>query len=690
MTDVLDLASLAREQKIPVRFLLDLANEIINDGKADRVVDDRYLVKFQGSDYGTVRLAITNKKTLAELCQDLGVEQNIAAELVEQYGRSHPEISRQSLDALVITDHADARIEIPLQIKETEVEKLFSLPLRIFSDRDLKNVQFNISTSSGLEIIEKPSPVPLLPQTEDGYAEVVRVRGSSFGKQMITCNLVGDDNGIAVRRSIQTQIQVHPKSPDVSVEILSIPPQVIYFGKEFSLSLQLANTGAGEARSVQIEGFDKFLGTIKVVRDIPSQTAIHPGSSIETGIMLQAVKSGDLVVEGLSLSFSDTEGRKNSRTIPSFATKIVTLQPELKVRFSAPKPTGFENEVRLEYSLSNSGLGISKNLILKATPISGANLIRGALSRRIATLQQGQTEVGQFDFQLKSTPTALVFPIEKIELSYLDEEEMPHKIELSANELNTPTDDNAQPAISMGETQQQSQNQAVQMLVQKEGNPSDLSRDQHLDSVLQNANSNQTTTTITVSQMRSLPQGRDASPLQRMQTLKFMLQTKESFGTNFSAKKWLSILDESDSTIDLGVLGVDKNNHAQQGYLNLLVAIYDSKLEDYELEEKIKNDSYSQLMLTFLRRLKAKQRVEYDPNGSTYSTIKSIIEKLFAQGDSSEDKLTDGSRVLTRKLSFENSTGEVISILRETQISPTRGAIDIAFSLAEDGSAATK
>ena len=675
MTDVLDITALGSEQKIPVKFLLDVASEIVNEGKADRVVDDHFLVKFQTSDYDAVNNAISSKKTLADLAKDLGVDINVAAELVNQYGSLHPEVPRETIDALVITDHADVRIELAPGAKETDVGKLLNLPLRVYSDRDLKNVQFNVSLTSGLEIAEKPSSLPILPQSEDGYAELLRVKGSAHGKQIMTVNLVGEDSGTLVRRSVQAQILVHPKIPDLSLSVSSLPPQIIYFGKEFPFALQVANNGEGEARNIHIEGIEKFLTSLKIVQDIPSETVIPGGTSIELQVVFVPIISGDLSVEGLALSYSDAEGRTGSKPIPSFATKIITLQPELKVKFSSPKTTGFEDEVRVEYTLSNSGVGTSKNILMRAFPVQSAFLVRGALSRRIIELKQGQTETGQFDFQI-DTKAPPVYPIEKIELTFLDEEDVSHKVELSASDLIAPEAQTAMENIPVP-IPQTIQTDSVPVTNQQIPIPIPVA-------VAVTSPPIPPTTAVPMPPASPPAQAPEAPPtVPEKSTLKFMLQTKDSFGTNYPPKKWLSILDDSDQIIDLGVLGLDKNNHAQQGYLNLLIAMYDSKHEDYELEERIKNDQYTQFVLAFLRRIKQKQKVEYDPNGSTYSTIKIILEKLLVPGDSSETKSDDGTRVLLRKLSFTNSLGEEVTLLREAQVSPTQGAINIAFRLAD-------
>ncbi len=163
--------------------------------------------------------------------------------------------------------------------------------------------------------------------------------------------------------------------------------------------------------------------------------------------------------------------------------------------------------------------------------------------------------------------------------------------------------------------------------------------------------------------------------------LKFALQTKNSFGTSYSPKKWLSILDASDEVIDLNALGRKPTNYSQQGYLNLLIAFYDSKKEDYELEQRIENDSWTGYALSFLRNLKLKGNMEYDPSGSEYSTLKSILEKLLTQEASDEETLPDGSRIMKRKLSFEDSSGTKISLVRETKISSTGKATMIVFRL---------
>lgn len=688
MPILLNISALSNEQKVPVKFLLDVADEMVKDGKADCVIDDRYLVKFQDSDYDAVKQAISNKKTLADLSKDLGIESNVAAELVTQYGRLHPEIPRQNIDALTITDYAYVRIEVPPGSKDAEVGKLINLPLKVYSDRDLRNVQFNVIVSSGLELIEKPRPVFILPQSEDGYAELVRVRGNVYGKQQITINLVGDDNGTVVRRSTQVQIQIHPNSPDLNVQLLAPPPQMTYFGKQFALNLQVTNVGQGEARGVQIAGLDKFASSLNVVQDIPDGTIIYPSASLQIAVVLFPIKTGDLSVDGLVLEYYDAEGRKSSKPIPSFATKTVALQPDIKVTFSSPKATDFEDEISVEYTMTNSGLGSSRNVIMKATPIQGAYLVRGALSRKIAILEQGHEESGQFDFQVDSNVRD-VYPIEKIELTYLDEEDLAHKIEMTAQELTTPP---APPAVVV----ESSTSQAVTQVVQTQQAPPTTPPVQQVQML-------QTPTTTPPSPPASTPPATTivppvseakeqvpptvqvAAPPEEpaKQILRFINETKDSFGTNYSPKKWLSILDESDQVIDLGALGLDKNNHIQQGFLNLLLGVYDSKLEDYELEDRIKNDSYTQLMLTFLRRIKAKQKVDYDPNGSTYSTIKTMLEKLLVPGDISENKLNEETKILSRKLSFTNTAGDTVSLIRQTTLSTTRGAVNITFSLAE-------
>jgi hypothetical protein len=679
MPILLNIATLSNEQKIPAKFLLDVADEIVKEGRADCVVDNQYLVKFQDSDYDAVKSVLSNKKTLADLSKDLSIETGVAAELVSQYGRLHPEVPRQSIDALTITDFAYVRIEVPPGSNDAEVGKMISLPIRVFSDRDLKNVQFNVTVTNGLEVIDKPRPVSILPQSEDGYAELVRVRGNIFGRQQVSISLIGDDNGTAVRRSMQAQIQVHPKSPDLNVQFLAPPPQTTYFGKQFALNLQVANAGQGEAKSVQVGGLDRFASSLNVIQNIPSGTIIVPGASLQIAVVLSPIKTGDLTVDGLTLEYYDAEGRMSSKPIPSFSIKTVALQPDIKLRFSSPKATDFEGEVSVEYMMTNAGLGISKNVTMKATPIQGAYLVRGALSRKIVTLEQGREESGQFDFQVEPSVRDS-YPIDKIELTYLDEEGVAHRSEMTAEELIAP------PSPSATVVVENNSDQAFQSIQQQESPPASPSSTS-LAPVPQTAPTlssmggpqvteakDQTPTTRPVAQTPKDP----AKPI-----LRFMNQTKDSFGTNYSTKKWLSVLDESDQVIDLSALGLDKNYHTQQGYLNLLLATYDSKLEDYELEERIQNDTYTQLMLKFLRMIKAKQKVEYDPNGSTYSTIKTMLEKLLVAGDASEKKLDDGTRVLSRKLSFTNISGDNISLVRQTTISPTRGAVNIEFIVAE-------
>jgi hypothetical protein len=689
---LLNINALSNEQKLPVKSLLDIADEVVKEGRADCVVDNQYLVKFQDADYDAVKSAITYKKTLGDLSKDLAIETSVAAELVSQYGRLHPEIPRQSIDALTITDYAYVRIEIPPGSKDAEMGKLIALPIKVYSDRDLRNVQFNVVVSNGLEVIDKPRSVFILPQSEDGYAEVVRVRGNIYGKQQITINLVGDDNGTAVRRSTQVQVQVHPKSPDLNVQLLSPPPQTTYFGKQFALNLQVSNVGQGEARSVRVSGLDRFESSLNVVQDIPDGTIIFPGASLQIAVVLSPIKTGDLNIDGLTLEYYDAEGRMSSKPIPSFSTKTMALQPDIKVRFSPPKATDFEDEISVEYTMTNAGLGISRNVTMKATPIQGAYLVRGALSRKIATLEQGREESGQFDFQVDSNVRD-TYPIDKIELSYVDEEGSAHKIEMTAKELTTPPTPPTTVVVESSASQA-----AVAQVVQTTSTQEPRSSVTAAPSMPQPplpqtpttqsppisppiapavAEAKGQTPPAAVTQVTQAPEEPGKS------ALRFMNQTKDSFGTNYSSKKWLSILDESDQVIDLGVLGLDKNNHTQQGYLNLLLAIYDSKLEDYELEERIENDPYTQLMLKFLRMIKAKQKVDYDPNGSTYSTIKTMLEKLLVAGDASETKLDDGTRILSRKLSFTSITGDTVSLVRQTTVSPTRGAVDIEFIVAQ-------
>ncbi len=689
MPILLNISALSNEQKLPVKSLLDVADEIVKEGKADCVVDNQYLVKFQDSDYDAVKSTITFKKTLADLSKDLSIETNVAAELVSQYGRLHPEVPRQSIDALTITDYAYVRIEVPPGSKDAEMGKVIALPIKVYSDRDLRNVQFNVIISNGLEVIDKPRSVYILPQSEDGYAEVVRVRGNIYGKQQITINLVGDDNGTAVRRSTMVQVQVHPKSPDLNVQLLSLPPQTTYFGKQFALNLQVANVGQGEARSVQVTGLERFESSLNVVQDIPSGTIIFPGASLQIAVVLSPIKTGDLNVDGLTLEYYDAEGRMSSKPIPSFSTKTMALQPDIKVRFSPPKATDFEDEVSVEYTMTNAGLGTSRNVTMKATPIAGAYLVRGALSRKIATLEQGREESGQFDFQVDSNVRDS-YPIDKIELAYLDEESVSHNIEMTAKDLTTP------PAPPPTVVVESGSNQAVTQVVQTTSTPEPppVAAPSMPQAPVPQTPPIQSPPISPVQPV--VPEAKDQTPSAASTTqvavtpeepgksaLRFLNQTKDSFGTNYSPKKWLSILDESDQVIDLGVLGLDKNNHTQQGYLNLLLAIYDSKREDYELEERIENDPYTQLMLKFLRMVKAKQKVEYDPNGSTYSTIKTMLEKLLVAGDASETKLDDGTRILSRKLSFISITGDTVSLVRQTTVSPTRGAVGIEFVVAQ-------
>ena len=130
--------------------------------------------------------------------------------------------------------------------------------------------------------------------------------------------------------------------------------------------------------------------------------------------------------------------------------------------------------------------------------------------------------------------------------------------------------------------------------------------------------------------------------------VKFKVQTRDSVGTDYPAKKWLSILDETDQIIDLASVGMKKENYQQQGYLNLLIAIYDSKKDDSDIGGRILNDSWTRLMLVFLRALKSKGRIEYDPSGSTDPTAKYVLEKLLVQEDSSDEMRSDGSHVKSR------------------------------------------
>ncbi len=168
----------------------------------------------------------------------------------------------------------------------------------------------------------------------------------------------------------------------------------------------------------------------------------------------------------------------------------------------------------------------------------------------------------------------------------------------------------------------------------------------------------------------------------------FELQTRDSLGTNYSKQEWLSMLDEMDQFIDLKALSrkqgtsSTKDNYGQEGYINLLIALYDSKKSDSEIEKRLLNDSYTRYVLSFLRRLKSKGVVQYDPGGSEYSTLKYIFENLFVQGEGAERSSEDGLKTIrTRELSFTNSFGEKILLIRETEMSPSKGATMLTFRL---------
>jgi len=673
MAKILDLEAFAQSERIPTLYIDSLAVDLIREGKADGLVSGKLLVKFNDIEFDAVKVSLSNDNRLPDLAGMTSLAQEVARELVLRYKELHPEVLQENIDRLLNEKAATIRIALEPKTTTTDylVNQIVEVGVRIISDREIRNVQIDIETSPGLSVIARPSNVDLIPPSDEGYVDLVTLRTINYGPQTLKTMVSGILRGSSsVEESSQITLFVHSQPPQLQAKLGDYPPQIFY-GDHLTVPIQATNSGSGTAKEIVIVGLDRVQSQLVITRTVGKDLEIQPGSSVNLQITLLAAKSGTVKAENLRLDYKDLEGRPYSTSLGSLELDISSPQPSLKIVFSPQPfvsnqaltpPSSNPSEIHMEYVLKNEGPGIAKNIRSRIIVNEGITLVRGILSQLVPVMEKGATRSGQFDARNSSpSDTSGQFIVDRVEIDYADSEDVPHNIVLSGDILLPAQQENLTSSTIQSTAASEvrgvsSSAPSVAAVPAIAGTPSSQIDNSKLSSQPQQ------------------PQPAPPTPSQAKVDLAPLLES----GTT---EKWLKILESSqDVELDLSKYLVNEENYHEDGYRNLLVAIFDTNISKKQLVSELSDDKFTFRMIEFLRALREKGQIEYDTGSSDIQNADQAL-KILSPEDNEASQTTAKKSLLSRKqptfkpkkYSFANSNNETITIKREIELSEDSG-----------------
>jgi hypothetical protein len=580
MVKLLDISAFSAQENLPLDYVMGLCEELLREGVADRLIDSRTIVKFDNSDFEAVRSALSSDGRLADLSARLRMNTSLAKELVLRFGELNPSVPRQSIERLLSS--TAARVSLVVEVKATKeiiAGEEFDVGIKVIADKELREARLLAEVSSGLVILESPSStIGLIPQSEDGYTDLVKLRSVSPGEQRITLKLRAKQGEVVIEKSQDALIVVHSQPPDLEIKLTQTVANVS-LGKEYSILAQIRNTGKGSAKGIRISGFESLISSIRMIQGIPEGLEVPPQANIEIPLVILPLKSGLVSASNLTLEYSDVEGKRYSKSIGSLQIEVITPQPKIGLSVNYPKAISRGAETRVEYTLSNSGEGDARNVRLRIFPSPTVALVRGALSRTIPILKSQQFEVGEFDVRIPESNTVL---IDHAEIEYVDLENNAKTILLSTRDLGA--------------------EEGVQV------------------SVLQD--------NISLSKAEEIQTGERVTK-EEMETSKPALEILPLLEST-SVETWTELLEGGKySKINFGNMSDVQVNYSQQGYRNLLIAIFESKkLGMKQVSQLVGDDKFTFRAAEIIVGLRERGEVEYSIASSDVQNADEVLKIL--------------------------------------------------------------
>jgi hypothetical protein len=397
-------------------------------------------------------------------------------------------------------------------------------------------------------------------------------------------------------------------------------------------------------------GLEALQPQVQVIQGLPSSLQLQPKTSLESPIRLLPIKSGIVTAKGELVRYSDLDGRSYSHQLPELRIQIIIPQPVLKLSFFTYRnDSTLDGLIHVEYTLSNVGVGDARNIWAQAILAAGVTIARGSVSRRIPVLKQGQLEICEFDLRIGHEMTFR--PISHLEAEYFDLIDTRHTTQLSEN-----IPDIAPLSIASAIGVEEPRSQEASVLV----------------------------ATVGTGKEHSVEKAEDS-------TWSTQKETKPNVGAliqSATAEEWLRTIEDTKTKIDLSSGLNEQQDYSQDGYRNLLVAIYDSNLNAKQLSLILTNDKFTLRAIELLRGLKEKGRVEYAISSSdvhnadeVLTFLNKIQEKgmpVAPQGKSREKK----ADFKPKKFVFENSRRETVVVTRRTIVhEETRRPEAVLYSL---------
>jgi hypothetical protein len=646
MVHLLNVEKLALSEKIPPEYLCSIAIEIARDGQADRFLNGKILVKFDPIEFEAVRSALVTDGRLSDLSTQLRMNADLAKELVLRFGETNTLASKEKLERLLSSSAAKLELELNPPPGDIVVNSEISVQVLIKSDAELDEPKLSVEVSDGLVVLERPNPISLIPQSEEGYVDALKIRPVEPGEQFVRLQLAARQSTTIVEKALERKILVRSLPPKLEARLVGAPERAL-LGQQFPLVLNMHNSGGGSAKAVKIRGLEALSTILKVVQALPENIEIPAQASSEFPIIFLASRSGTARAERVLLEFEDLDGRSFVIDLGGLQLEVVTPQPDIKVSASLPKVISAGAETRVEYTVGNYAQGEARNVRIRFVLVPSATLLRGAVSRTIPVLRAQQFEVGQFDIKVASeagSPAA----IDHVELSFSDAEGATKTINIPQDLLGVQS-----PLL-------------VASQVPDVGAAISSHREQQNESIV--------------------------TDQPKLDVAKLL--------ANGKTEDWLCALESGKyKKIDFADLMDSEDAYGQEGYHNLLLAIYQSKLSFKDLSMLLDGDKFTYRCTEFLCALKSEGEIEYSISSSDVQNADQILKIIGTSA--SEDSSAASPKPVTqrarkaptmifkpKRFAFENSKREKIVISRQVIVDEASGRPEsVKYSLFKEGTA---
>ena len=279
----------------------------------------------------------------------------------------------------------------PEQVSEGEE---VSLVVELVTDKDVESPKFILKLPDDIELNFEPTLPDVI--SSGRRIDKYQLLGLRHGPKRIEVTFQGMIEGV----------QYEEELPVPPLKVISLPPELrvervprtsvisATYNQDVDIILRVSNVGRGAAQNVEVRGLNEH-EEFRLLRG-ENVGIVSVKGRIDHPITIRPIRSGDLVLNDITIHYEDGDGNLLSTQLEPFTVRVSTLKPELKIDLDVAPMVESGEIFPLTLKVTNIGQGEARDIRFNIAVTPTEARMQGPVDYTRRRLNVSQSDENQF------------------------------------------------------------------------------------------------------------------------------------------------------------------------------------------------------------------------------------------------------------------------------------------------------